>query len=232
MDGWIKIHRKILSWEWYHDTNTFKLFIHFLLIANVSDKKFRGTTIKRGSFIRTISNLANETGLTVDEVRTAIKHLELTNEITKSKCGKNLVFSIVCYDDYQDTSHDNPTIIPNQSQRNPNVIPQSKERKNDKKDKNIYNTAFTPPSLENVRVYCQEQGLNVDAERFIDFYESKGWMVGKNKMKNWKAACRNWARSGTSPSKAVHQGSITDADLEEFERRIQNAANRQTTTDL
>lgn len=53
---------------------------------------------------------------------------------------------------------------------------------------------FSPPTLEDVRVYCQEKGYEVDAERFVDFYSSKGWYVGKNKMKDWKAAVRNWAR--------------------------------------
>ena len=56
---------------------------------------------------------------------------------------------------------------------------------------------FTPPTLEEVRAYCAERGSNVDPERFIDFYSSKGWMVGKNKMKDWKAAIRGWeSRSG------------------------------------
>ena len=53
-------------------------------------------------------------------------------------------------------------------------------------------TRFTPPTLAEVQAYCLERGNNVDAERFIDFYSSKGWMVGKNKMKDWKAAVRNW----------------------------------------
>ena len=52
--------------------------------------------------------------------------------------------------------------------------------------------AFTPPSLEDVKTYCLERNNRVDAQRFIDFYESKGWFVGKNKMKDWKAAVRTW----------------------------------------
>lgn len=51
---------------------------------------------------------------------------------------------------------------------------------------------FTPPTFEEVQAYCTERKNNVDPERFIDFYASKGWMVGKNKMKDWKAAVRNW----------------------------------------
>lgn len=54
---------------------------------------------------------------------------------------------------------------------------------------------FTPPTTEEVREYIREKGYNVDAEKFVDFYESKGWMVGKNKMKDWKASVRTWARS-------------------------------------
>ena len=51
---------------------------------------------------------------------------------------------------------------------------------------------FAPPSLEDVKTYCSERHNNVDPERFIDFYESKGWYVGRNKMKDWKAAVRSW----------------------------------------
>ena len=54
---------------------------------------------------------------------------------------------------------------------------------------------FAPPTLEEVKAYCLERGNNVDAQKFIDFYESKGWMIGKNKMKSWQAAVRTWERS-------------------------------------
>lgn len=54
---------------------------------------------------------------------------------------------------------------------------------------------FVPPTLEEVANYCKERNNNIEPEAFIDFYESKGWMVGKNKMKDWKACIRNWERS-------------------------------------
>lgn len=59
---------------------------------------------------------------------------------------------------------------------------------------------FVPPTLEEVRAYCAERKNNVDAERFIDYYTSNGWQVGKNKMKDWKAAVRTWERSGYNQS--------------------------------
>ena len=51
---------------------------------------------------------------------------------------------------------------------------------------------FTPPTVEEVRAYCQDRQNGVDPQRFVDYYSSNGWMVGKNKMKDWKAAVRTW----------------------------------------
>ena len=59
-------------------------------------------------------------------------------------------------------------------------------------------TRFSPPTVEEVRAYCTERGNTVDAERFCDYYASKGWMVGKTPMKDWRSACRNWERRGES----------------------------------
>lgn len=58
---------------------------------------------------------------------------------------------------------------------------------------------FTPPTVEEVAAYCKERGNNVDAEQFIAFYTSKGWMVGKSKMKDWKACVRTWERRDAKP---------------------------------
>lgn len=64
---------------------------------------------------------------------------------------------------------------------------------------------FTPPTIEEVRAYCEERGNNVDAEKFIDFYTSNGWKVGKNSMKDWKAAVRTWERNGYSTTSSQKQ---------------------------
>lgn len=57
---------------------------------------------------------------------------------------------------------------------------------------------FEPPSLEEVQAYCHERSNGIDAQHFTDFYASKGWMVGKNRMKDWKAAVRTWERNKKS----------------------------------
>lgn len=64
---------------------------------------------------------------------------------------------------------------------------------------------FKPPTVEEVREYCYERNNNVNAEAFVDFYESKGWMVGKNKMKDWKAAVRTWEKGNNSRQKPRSQ---------------------------
>ena len=73
---------------------------------------------------------------------------------------------------------------------------------------------FTPPTSEEVNAYCLESGYRIDAERFIDYYESNGWMVGRNKMKDWKAAVRNWSkRDDEKPKKEERRDPYEDVDF-------------------
>lgn len=76
-----------------------------------------------------------------------------------------------------------------------------KEKEQDKKRKR-----FTPPTVEEVAAYCRERNNRIDPQTFVDFYSSKGWVVGKNKMKDWKAAVRTWEkRDGNSqPERTVN----------------------------
>ena len=68
---------------------------------------------------------------------------------------------------------------------------------------------FIPPTLSDVINYCTERSNNVDANKFIDFYESKGWMVGKNKMKDWKAAIRTWENSSKQTTTTPQAATVT-----------------------
>ena len=80
---------------------------------------------------------------------------------------------------------------------------------------------FTPPTLEEIKQYCTDSGRSIDAERFIDFYESKGWYVGKNKMKDWKAAVRNWSRKDKKPGfSAAEEMKTEDVDLEQLKIKM------------
>ena len=90
----------------------------------------------------------------------------------------------------------------------------SKERSKEKDLKNICarvergthtNTNFVKPTLQEVEAYCTQRNNFVDAQRFLDFYESKGWMIGKNRMKDWKASVRTWEKNSDRRSRAQPQ---------------------------
>ena len=84
---------------------------------------------------------------------------------------------------------------------------QEKEKEEDKVKEEVKKeskpkkgTRFTPPTVEEVTAYCQERGNNVNPQRFVDYYSSNGWMVGKNKMKDWRACVRTWEqKDGKKP---------------------------------
>jgi ribosomal protein S8 len=76
-------------------------------------------------------------------------------------------------------------------------------------------TRFTPPSVDEVNDYCDQRNNSVDPQTFIDFYQAKGWMVGKNKMKDWKACVRTWETNRKQRSKPKQQGTIKDRSIED-----------------
>lgn len=99
--SYIKLDRNILTWGWFKDTNTFKLFVYLLLVANVKDHEFLGVTIYRGELATSLKSLAIATGLTERNVRTALSHLKATGEVTVHRHPKFTVISIPRYDYYQ-----------------------------------------------------------------------------------------------------------------------------------
>ena len=90
----------------------------------------------------------------------------------------------------------------------------------DHKTASVSNKRFTPPTADEVSAYSDEINAGVDGQQFVDFYESKGWMIGKNKMKDWKAAVRTWKRSesqrGSKISTAVRSNRNWDEEIPEW----------------
>jgi len=139
MEGWIKLHRQLLEWEWYDEPNTFRLFMHCLLKANHKDKMYRGQLVKSGSFLTSRDLLASETGLTTQQVRTSLKRLESTNEITTKKSKKGTVLQIVKYIAYQhDNQQNNQRFNQQLTNNQPTANQQLTTNKNDNNEKNIY----------------------------------------------------------------------------------------------
>lgn len=107
-EGYIKLQRNFLKWEWYSNPITRAVFIHCLLKANWKETEFKGMTIPAGSFISSYAEIARETGYSIQNVRTAIANIkstdDLTDEVTNGKSGKTHVFTVVKYAKYQSTN--------------------------------------------------------------------------------------------------------------------------------
>ena len=198
--GFIVIDRSILDWEWYSDINVTRLFIHLLLKANYKETRYQGHVIPRGSLVVGRKELALQTGVSEQSIRTALKKLESTGEITIKSTNKFSVINVENWGKYQDLSgednqQNNQQLTNNQPTTNQQLTtskPINQETNKPYIESGAKTKRFVPPTYEEVEAYIKEKGYTMSAQRFVDFYESKNWFVGKNKMKDWKAAVRNW----------------------------------------
>lgn len=252
--------RKFIDWEWYNDTNAKSLFLHCLLKANWEDSTWQGILIKKGSFLTGRQKLAKELNLTEMQIRTALKKLKSSNEITVKSTNEYSIITVNNWASYQDNQQNNQQnvqkitseitstppscnkhfeYIDNQ-QNNQQItseitshITTIKEYKNKRNNynpliKDNYDISysddflqkspsqdsvqkktkvFVKPTIEEIKQFCTENNKNVDAESFYNFYESKNWMIGKNKMQKWKAAVCTWDRKNkvSKPSEPYKQ---------------------------
>lgn len=203
--GYIKLYRRMMKWGWYTDTPTKCVFLHLLFLACYETCYYKGVQLEPGQTVASVKQIATDTNLTVSQVRTALEHLKMTNEITQSSSNKFSVFTINNYCDYQSDSKQDDNQIANKSQTNrkPSYIKKNKEDKEynpltplqGESESAPKPKSFVPPTPEEVNAYCKERGNGIDGSEFVDFYQSKGWLVGKSKMKDWKAAVRTWEKS-------------------------------------
>ena len=144
----IKLDRNIIKWRWYKDINTFKVFIHLLIIANIVDNGFEAIIIHRGQAAKSYRTIADETGLTEMQVRTAIKHLKCTGEVTQAVHPKYSVFTLVNYEKYQDVTRN---LTGKQQADNKQVTGKQQQSKNIriKEEKNIPACASEIDTLKN-----------------------------------------------------------------------------------
>ena len=186
MSGWIKIHRQILEWEWYSDNNSFRLFLHLILKSNHKEKRFKGIDLKVGTIVTSRDILAIETGLSIQQIRTSLDKLKSTNEITIKTTSQGTIIEIVNYAKYQIVTNEVTIKQPTSNQ----PITTNKNVKNEKNERSV----FIEPTFNEILEYCSQRKNGVDVNKFLNFYSSKGWMVGKNKMIDWKACVRTWEK--------------------------------------
>ena len=193
-NGFIALHRKLLDWEWFTDGPVLRLFIYLLLKANHKPQTWQGIEIKRGQLVSGIYRLAEETGLSVQETRTALKKLKKSQNLTSKSTNKFTLYTIENYTDYQELKKGATSRATNEQQTsNKRATTNNNVNNDNNKTLGEKSSRFVPPASGEVNVYIREiKAEGFSAEQFVNFYESKGWMVGKNKMKDWKAAVRQW----------------------------------------
>ena len=205
--GWIKLHRKILDWELYRDANAFRVFMHILLNAYYEDKIWGKYEFKPGDYCFTYDALAGSLGLTVRQIRFAIKKLEKSQNIVSKMSGRFQVISVVKYSIFRHDENNIVSKMSNNCQENVSKLSTLKEDNNIFKNTNSKELVQKGSRLDvNLKLspqwkeYAISRGI-VDAE--LEFEQFKNYWTSPNaKMpikKDWLATWRNWVLKRAKP---------------------------------
>ncbi len=161
--GYIKLHRSMRDWEWYHDLPVYRLFTCMLFMANWKDKRWQGLEVKRGQFVSSLGNLSDETGLTVKQIRRALEKLESTGEVVSKRTNKYSIYTIVNYGSYQDDDRDEGTQKTNKGQAEgtlrANKGQQLKKDKKERKEEKSMSQPFASELVTRWNTLAAEQNL-------------------------------------------------------------------------
>lgn len=148
MEGFIKLHRKLVAWGWYQNYVVKDLFIHLLLNANFRTSTWQGQVLEAGQLVTGLKQLSADLGFSIQQIRTALNKLKSTGEITIKSTNKYSIITVVNWADYQsgedfvtskltskstNEQQTNNKQITNNQQQKKNI----KNVKNEKNDKNI-----------------------------------------------------------------------------------------------
>lgn len=203
MEGWIQLHRQIReNWLW-SDPVKLKWWIDLLMEANHKDQEvaigFKVFKCSRGQTIKSLKTWAQRWRVSKSVVRNFLTMLEKQHMIRTENETVTTRITICKYDSYQTNQNGNGT----ETERIKNALRTQGDPNNNGNNDNNEKKTFKPPTQKAVFDYLKNDKHLKDfqakeiSENFINFYESKNWMVGKNKMKIWKSAATSsikWER--------------------------------------
>lgn len=188
-----------------------------ILKANIEDHDFRRITVHRGELVTSLPHLARDTGLSIQEVRTALNHLKLTGEITDTPIPFGRLICIVNYALYQARPTGKATgkqqAINRQATGKQH---QSKNSKKDKNEKNEKNVLSTPQPSDAVAYFAEHGRSEADAMKFFRYNQARGWKINKTPIDDWKAAADIWFDEAPDVG-----GGSDNAELDAFGKPIQ-----------
>lgn len=244
MEGWIKVLRKILDWEWFGDSNVVHIFLYLLLKANSDDNSWQGVAVGRGQLITSISTIQKATKLSPQQVRTALAKLEKSGEINKESNKLYTLVTITNYDSYQGGEEESNKAI-NKAPESPemesveaveyfpveevtevvkpaevSLFPQEEVRERKEKTMLFKNSRFTDKALFASK-FDPVEFKDID---FTYYYNSVfDWSEQKNMKRTengWVATVRNWMRRDIVEGKAkkvkANGYGVTDSELTNF----------------
>lgn len=229
MKGYIKLHRRILDWEWYKDANTKIIFIHLLLNACYDNCRFMGQSVSKGEYITSLSRISSDLNIPVRQVRTAIKRLVQTGEIDTQTTNKYTKVTICNYESYQVEDNKNKTKTTRKRQAkdkqvtniNKNII--KKENNN-----NIFLSQCLSDSSWS-EIVCIQNGIKKNnLDKLLDVFHNHLIMTDefKNNIKDFKSHFINWLKynknislKGDGPYKWKWKGQVVKSgSLQELEK--------------
>ena len=137
MTGWIKIHNKILSWEWLDKPEMISVWLYLLLTANWKDKVWQGVTVKRGQTIIGREKLSKTLGISEQKIRNCIKRLKSTSQITIKTTNRYSIITIVKWEEYQGRLEKQPDEQPANQQTNNQQTTTPKDNKEYKEEEDF-----------------------------------------------------------------------------------------------
>ena len=213
MEGWITLHRKFLTWEWFDKPEMVQLFIWLLLNANYADKKWQGQVIKRGQILTTTPKIMEALRLTERQTRTCISRLKSTGEVSVKTTNRFTIITICNYDRYQndnfenDGQNDGQNVTQATDKRRTNdglyndTLNVTKQINNNNNNNNISLCTVSAHTREDkereliFQIFFLKNFINPDAEveRFYNNYEAQGWVRGNGqKIVDRIAVAKHW----------------------------------------
>jgi len=201
MNGWIRLDRAIQDNFLWQEPEALKLWLYLLMAASLTDKAtaFNGQmlNIKRGQLVFGLNAASARLNISIRRLRKYLNWFETDDMIDKQVTNKFSIISITNYSQYQDTGKQ----------------PSSKSQATAKQTSTTIqvtsnNKQSIPPTVEEVRAYCDSRSNGIDPEMFIAFYEARGWKIGKDRMKSWKACVVTWEkrRQDQTPTREASWG--------------------------
>ena len=231
-EGWIKLHRKFMTWEWYADDHMVRLFVHLLLEANHKPQRWRGILIERGQLVTGRFKLSENTGISEQSIRTCLNRLKSTSEITIKSTSKYSIITICNYNKYnlatteinqQINQQSNQQLTSNQPATNHKQ--ELKNDKNEKKKNNIakeifdyWNGLFHDTHLEIKKLTdARKRKINTRTEESSFDYKEIFQKVVDSKFltdpnKEWKGFCFDWVIANDHNYIKILEGKYNDKE--------------------